>query len=158
MYKYFSAVLFVMLSVGVIGCEKQRTISFIEYKNLPVNNKITLKADAPDNVYLSTKHQTELPISMQLENISTKAINLMESTPCSVFRWYIVDEQDKIIQSKPNKLCVQSVASFILNPNKYIERSYKIKLHSSHYVVNSRYRLVYKFWKYAYYHDFVIKK
>ncbi len=155
MYKYFSIVLFVM-SVGIIGCEN-KNINPFEDKKLPISNKILLKSNSPENVYLS-KSQTELPISIQLENISTEIIDLMESTPCSVFRWHIVDKQNKIIQSKPNKLCVQSVAFFTLNPNQHIERSYKIMLRPSLYFTNSRYSLIYKFWKHSGHHDFVIQK
>lgn len=150
MPKYISSVvLLIILSISTIACEKSNIAPLADGKP----SKVLLKISAPDTVYLPAK----LLITIQLSNISSEVIELMESTPCTIFRWHIVNAEDKIIQSKPNKLCIQSVAFSTLNAHQSIAQPYQISLNTNHYVANSRYRLIYKFWRYSGQHDFAIK-
>lgn len=143
-----SVVLLITSFIGAVGCEQ---------KNNPkstAQNKVLLKIHAPNVVYLPGK----LPIILNLKNISGEAIELMESTPCSVFRWRIVDEKNKTVQSKPNQLCTQVVAFSTLNPNQNTRQAYQISLNPNNYQTNSHYRLVYKFWRHSGHHDFTTLK
>lgn len=148
----FSVILFMMFLGNVAGCSEHKTLA--NHKTL--KNQATPQASAPNKIYFHPENQTILPITLRLKNNNTKIIKLVESNPCAVFRWYIVNEQDRVIQSKPNKLCVQILATTQLKPNEQFEKSYNIVLDSLNYVADSNYRLMYKFWKHSGYHDFKI--
>ncbi|SMN02382.1 hypothetical protein SPONN_942 [uncultured Candidatus Thioglobus sp.] len=148
--------LFLMLFSITTGCAQKITNS-ANPKMTNVKNEVSVQAYAPNIIYIQTENKIKLPIEVRLTNNSINKIELIESNPCAVFRWKLLDEYNQIIQSKPNQLCVQSLAVSTLKPNTQLKKSYEITLNSALYTTGSKYRLVYQFWKYSGVHKWRIQ-
>lgn len=134
-------------SMSLVGCV---------HKTTHIQADILLQAQAPNVIDTQAHQPIKLPITLRLNNNSLNIIELVAANPCAVFRWKILDEHHKIIQSKPNQLCIQSLATSSVNPKAQLEKSYEIILNSNRYTAGSNYYLQYKFWKYAGTHRFTI--
>ncbi len=100
----------------------------------------------------------ELPLTLRLRNNGKRIIGLSASTPCTIFRWSVVSAQSRTVESQPNELCVQAIASNILSPVQQVEQSYQVLLDAQRYNAGKYYRLIFSFWCYPGHHDFMVKQ
>ncbi len=113
---------------------------------------------APDAIRLpSARAVMKLPVTVRLSNHDAHKIDLSASTPCAVFRWVVMTAKREVVQSKPNRLCIQVVATDTLWPARPLEQFYEITLDADRYTAGNRYHLEYQFWNYAGHHDFTVK-
>jgi len=81
------------------------------------------------------------------------ALELTESTRCTVLRWSIVDARGKTLQAMPNRPCAQQLAAHKLPPAQTIERAYEIPLTAG----RGSYTLRFSFWGYPGKHAFEVR-
>ena len=89
-----------------------------------------------------------LPLKLRLHNRSRRTLELSESTRCTVLRWSVVDAQGTTLETPPNKLCAQQVASRMLPPAQALMRTFDVQLTVRRYRPGARYTLRFSFWGY----------
>ena len=108
----------------------------------PTATQVSVIASA---VTVAPNGEFVLNVTVRLYNPTSQPVQLLAGTPCSVFRWTIVSA-DKIVQTKPNQLCVQVVAIETLPSHSSTERQYEIMLDGVQYRGGKSYILRYQFW------------
>ncbi|WP_462137262.1 hypothetical protein [Candidatus Mycalebacterium sp.] len=145
-----NALLMVALA-GVVGCQARPLADAPASVDIIASKAIRLPAENQ-----AAGAVMELPVTVRLRNHRRQTLELSAGTPCAVFRWRVVAAGD-VVQSMPNRSCIQTVAFDRLGPARQLEQSYVLALDPRRYTAGSRYRLVYTFWGYPGRHDFTVK-
>jgi len=120
-----------------------------EFTEFYADETVTGEASAPAVV---TTGET-MQLRLRLRNHSGRALQLTESTRCTVLRWAIIDAQGDTVQTMPNRPCAQQLATRALPPAQTIERAYQIPITVS----RGRYILRFSFWNYVGEHAFEVR-
>ena len=98
-----------------------------------------------------------LALRLRLHNRSGRALELSESTRCTVLRWSVADTRGQTLEAPPNKPCARQVAARTLPPAHTIERIYEVPLTAPLYRTGNRYILRFSFWGYPGRHAFEMR-
>ena len=126
----------------LVGCTSDQLPAAGKSPDTEVQLTITAKPMQTDSA-----GQLILPIVLRLHNPTHHTKRLIAGTSCAILRWKIL-HSNKIIQTKPNQLCHQTVATKYLPPGQTIKTTYKLILQSSLYACAKKYELQYTFWRY----------
>jgi len=95
----------------------------------------------------------QLQLQLRLHNHGHRAMELTESTRCTVLRWSIADAQGNPLETMPNRPCPRQLATNTLPPAQTIERTYQIPVTPR----RGRYILKFSFWGYPGEHAFEVR-
>lgn len=112
------------------------------YIDIEDPDKVTLTAQfgpLEDGVY-------PLKVSARVQNISDDPMLLTSPTPCDVFRWFLLDDNNDFIQSKPEEVCPQAMVSLNLAAGKYQEAEFILPIDARRIEPGGNLRLRYKYW------------
>ena len=98
-----------------------------------------------------------LALQLRLHNRSRRALELSESTRCTVLRWSVINAQGITLETPPNKPCAQQVASRMLPPAQALARAFDVQLTARRYRPGARYTLRFSFWGYRGRHAFEVR-
>lgn len=151
-----AAMLLALAGLGGCGAAPTSTVTpaaaafTMFYADAKVTGEISAPAVAPTG-----DEAAELPLRLRLRNRSDNALELSESTRCTVLRWSIVDAQGKTREAMPNRPCAQQLAAHKLPPAQTIQRAYEIQLTARYR--RGRYTLRFRFWGYPGEHAFEVR-
>jgi len=94
-----------------------------------------------------------LQLQLRLRNRGDRAVELTESTRCTVLRWTILDARGNPVQTMPNRRCAQQLATHALPPAQTIVRAYQIPLPAA----RGSYTVRFRFWGYPGEHAFEVR-
>lgn len=145
-----------VLLAGLGGCGAAQTpppaAGFTEfYADASVVGEVSAPAK------LAAGESGALALHLRLHNRSGRALELSESTRCTVLRWSIADARGKTLEAPPNQSCPRQVASRTLPPARTIERVYEVPLTAPLYRTGNRYILHFSFWGYPGRHLFEMR-
>ncbi len=86
-----------------------------------------------------------LTAKLRLHNPWRSDLNLTAPTPCAIVQWQITMIDGRVVQEKPNEICVEMVARLRLDPDQTITEPLSIVLDSDAYE-SGAYSLVVSFW------------
>lgn len=140
----------VLLALGGCGAASTSTPAPAAFTVFYADENITGEVSAPAVVAAG---DAALPLRLRLQNLGDRALELSESTRCTVLRWSIVDAHGDTAQAMPNRPCAQQLAARALPPAHAIERVYEIPLTAG----RGRYTVRFSFWGYAGRHAFEVR-
>lgn len=95
----------------------------------------------------------QLPLRLRLHNHGHRAMELTESTRCTVLRWSIADAQGNPLEAMPNRPCPRQLATNTLPPTQTTARAYQIPIT----LRRGSYILKFSFWGYPGEHAFEVR-
>lgn len=110
---------------------------------------------APAVAALNLRDELVLEVTVRLHNPTNQTLRLFAGTPCAVFRWAVASAGNTV-QSKPNQLCAQVVATDALLPYSSTEQRHEIVLDRTRYQSGNPYTLRYQFWRHNGTHEFTL--
>lgn len=87
-----------------------------------------------------------LIVIARVQNISDEPMSLTSPNPCDVFRWFLLDENNDFIQSKPQEACTQVAMSTHLAPGKFQETEFILPIDARRVEPGGNLRLRYRYW------------
>jgi hypothetical protein len=104
------------------------------------------RADAP----------LKLDVEMKIANNSKEGLPLEAASQCEIFRWFVVDTNDDLVQSQSgSEPCVELPVSGFLDPKHSLTGAYALELDPNR-VKPGDYRLFARYWGYEVRQSFTI--